>query len=780
MIIGRLTMLVGADSRGLARDLAPITSQLSALESRAQSVGEAMSSVRVPSGDGMSGASPVTGATADAANAIRASMSPLLGIGAQITTMLDRIGGTVVTLARRIDNAIKTPLSLKALDSLQAKFSETWIGAAAGAASAAVKIREYLGNIGDVARRDLSQVTRLNFAGSAAGLTGVRSAIGGVGAAAKSAVSPVRALGREIALATGLFGAAYSVVSFFKSAITSASNLNETVSKTGVVFGASASIVVNESNRLSQAFGLNKQEMLEAASNFGIMAKAAELGEKESAALSNRLVMLAADAASINNTSLEEALQKIRSGLAGESEPLRTFGVMLTEAAVKAEAARLGLARLGSTLTEGQKITARASLIQQQLSYASGDLERTLSGPANQFRSLAGTVGNLAASIGESLMPIVQPATRALSALVTMAAEGFESIKPQVESFARRSLAAVVEGLAKAADVTEMLYRNLLYAKPIMVDAFEAVKSAASSVATAIQSVARYALDAAKSVVELGLSAARTFDALTGTRVAGSLESLPNQIADLAKTIAASWQFAAPGESLGDKIRSFFADVTRGADAATLAATNAANAVESVAPPTTPKEIEALETKLLSQIAAVGKSGALEDDIAKLKETKGYQDHQFTEVRNLQTQLDLAKGRVEVEKELRDLAKQTIADTLTPLERYNARLTELSTLLNQGKIDSETFNRASTLSYRETMGSGSRFAGAAQAGSREAYQAILADFGRKNEEPVKVTAKNSEKQVAEAQKQTALMQRAIDLLAGKLNGESLEMFALGT
>lgn len=774
MILGKLVIGIVADASSVPRDLAPIGRQLASLETQAASASSALGSVTAPSIGGQSG-----DRSTEAADSLRAALTPVLAIGDRIAVMLDRTGGTVVTLARRIDDAMKTPLTLRALEALQAKFEGTWIAAAAGAATTAAKIRSYLGSIGDVARRDLTQVTRLNFGSSLTNLTGVRQATAAIAPAARLAGGAVRSLGREIAVATGVFGAAYGVVSFFKNAISGASNLNETVSKTGVIFGESAGVVTSQADRMAKAFGSNKRETLEAASNFGIMAKAAGFSEQAAADLANRLVTLAADAASINNTSLDEALQKIRSGLAGEAEPLRTFGVMLTEAGVKAEAARLGIARLGADLTESQKITARASLIQQQLGYASGDLARTLSGPANQFRSLAGTIANLAASIGGALMPIVQPATMALSRLASLAADAFEEAKPRVEQFARDALPIVVEGIAKAADAVDFLGRNLAYAWPAIQEGFETVKNLAASAANAVLSVARYALDAAQALAQMGLTAARSFDALTGTNLAEKLEYLPKQIAALANQISSAWQHAAPGEALGDKIRGFFADLAQGAQTSANQASNALAGIGSgPAAPEQPKEIAALETKLRSEITGLRAPSGIEDDIAKLKTTKGYEDPQFNEVRSLQKQLDLAKGRIEVEKELNSLARDAIANTMTAQERYDARINELKTLYDSKKIDAETFNRSSAMSWRETLGQGTnRFAGAAQAGSREAYQAVLSDYARRNEDPARVTAKNSDVQVTEAKKQTSTLQRIVELLAGRTNPEA-EIFAL--
>ena len=96
----------------------------------------------------------------------------------------------------------------------------------------------------------------------------------------------------------------------------------------------------------------------------------------------------------------------IRSGLVGEAEPLRRFGVLLNEAAVKAEAYRSGIAKVGAVLTEQQKVQARANLIMQQTKLAQGDATRTADSFTNQMRKLQNQVRDTATELGLKLLPI--------------------------------------------------------------------------------------------------------------------------------------------------------------------------------------------------------------------------------------------------------------------------------------------------------------------------------------------------------------------------------------
>ena len=90
----------------------------------------------------------------------------------------------------------------------------------------------------------------------------------------------------------------------------------------------------------------------------------------------------------------------------GESEPLRAYGVLLSEAAVQQEALRLGLTRTTKELSEQAKVQARASLIKKGLAKAGGDRERTKDSPANLQREVGGRTNNALTDLGGAVLPI--------------------------------------------------------------------------------------------------------------------------------------------------------------------------------------------------------------------------------------------------------------------------------------------------------------------------------------------------------------------------------------
>jgi hypothetical protein len=233
-----------------------------------------------------------------------------------------------------------------------------------------------------------------------------------VGSFDKALGAPARGFGMLKGAAVAFAGTA--VAAFAGKTIMAASDLNEEVSKAGVVFGKSTGIVIDQANKMADAFGLPKTQMIGAASSIGLVAKASGLGKKPAADMANSLSKLAADASSFYNVPLDEALDSMKSGLVGEAEPMRRFGVLLSENAVKAQAAKMGFKAVNGEFTEGQKVQARSVLIMKGMSDASGDLARTQDSVANRLREIKGRAVNAAASLGTALLPAVSATLGAL------------------------------------------------------------------------------------------------------------------------------------------------------------------------------------------------------------------------------------------------------------------------------------------------------------------------------------------------------------------------------
>jgi hypothetical protein len=210
-----------------------------------------------------------------------------------------------------------------------------------------------------------------------------------------------------------------------------ASDLNEAVTKTDAVFGTSAKAIHDMASTSAKDLGLSKRAAEDAAGSIGALVRPMGLSQSAAADMSTSLVRLSADLASFYNSSGEEALTAIRSGLVKESEPLRRFGVSLSAARVQAVAYASGLAKVGETLTSAQYAQATYAIILEDTKIAQGDFDRTAGGLANRMRIAKASFEDAAATLGSQLLPVV---TELVSVAANLA-QGFTHLPGPVRTF---------------------------------------------------------------------------------------------------------------------------------------------------------------------------------------------------------------------------------------------------------------------------------------------------------------------------------------------------------
>ena len=210
-------------------------------------------------------------------------------------------------------------------------------------------------------------------------------------------------------LAAGFLGGAAvaGLSQIIEGAISDASDLAESTSKVEAVFGDASEAVMDWAETSVNAYGLSKRAALEAAGTYGNLFQAFGIGAEEAQKMSMELVELAADLASFNNTSVEDALLAIRSGLSGEAEPLKRYGVALNQARLEQVALNEGIWDGVGALDAGQKAQASYALIMEDTILAQGDAIRTGDGLAMQQKKLEAALADVSAELGEKMLPIV-------------------------------------------------------------------------------------------------------------------------------------------------------------------------------------------------------------------------------------------------------------------------------------------------------------------------------------------------------------------------------------
>jgi gas vesicle protein len=231
-------------------------------------------------------------------------------------------------------------------------------------------------------------------------------------------------LSKSTVIAGAAIGATVTAVAAFGySAIQKASDFNEAISKNTVVFGAISKEVENFAKTAGRSFGISETAALQAAGTFATFGKSAGLAGKDLSDFSIGLVTMAADLASFNNTSVDEAINALGSALRGEAEPLRKYGVLLSDTTLKAAATELGIYSGNKALTAQQKILAAQKVIFEQTADAQGDFSRTSTGLAAQQKILGATLENIQTNLGQAFLPLFLKAVQFFNNKVTPAFE---------------------------------------------------------------------------------------------------------------------------------------------------------------------------------------------------------------------------------------------------------------------------------------------------------------------------------------------------------------------
>lgn len=271
------------------------------------------------------------------------------------------------------------------------------------------------------------------------GIQGAEKTVEGMGGKFSSVLTGIGvSVGMGIAgIATAAVG---QVVNFMGESIGAASDLGETLSKTNVLFGESSDAVVKFAENAAVQFGQSQQQALDAAATFATFGKAAGLAGDDLVSFSTDFVGLASDLASFNNTTPEQAIEAIGAALRGESEPLRSYGVLLDDATLRQEAMALGIYDGNGALTAQQKVLAAQAAIYKQTGDAQGDFARTSDGLANQQRILDAQMENLKSTMGQALLPVVLAVVSAFNGLV-------QQVLPPLQAFMQDRVIPVMEQL---------------------------------------------------------------------------------------------------------------------------------------------------------------------------------------------------------------------------------------------------------------------------------------------------------------------------------------------
>lgn len=191
--------------------------------------------------------------------------------------------------------------------------------------------------------------------------------------------------------------------------------MNELTRKmTGYKVGENGELTLTDSIGLA----LDPEAVMNYQSSIAAVTNSVGLLGENSVNVSKALTMLSADLSSLKNVELKTVMNNLQSGLIGQSRALYKYGIDITNATLQTYAYKFGLSKAVSEMTQAEKMQLRMIAILDQSKVAWGDQANTINSVANQYRIMKQQLSNLARTIGNLFLPIIQKVLPVVNGLV--------------------------------------------------------------------------------------------------------------------------------------------------------------------------------------------------------------------------------------------------------------------------------------------------------------------------------------------------------------------------
>lgn len=214
------------------------------------------------------------------------------------------------------------------------------------------------------------------------------------------------------------FVGVFQLFNLGKQAMEISSDLTEVQNVVDTTFDDMSYKVENLTKTSIEQFGLSELSLKQFSSRFQAMGTAMGFPINQMSDMSIELTKLTADIASFYNVAQEDVARNLQSIFTGETEPLRKYGLDLTQATLQEWALKQGIDANVQSMSQAQKTMLRYQYVLTNTKAAQGDFARTSGTWANQIRILKQNFEQLASVIGGGLINAFKPFVRTLNAVL--------------------------------------------------------------------------------------------------------------------------------------------------------------------------------------------------------------------------------------------------------------------------------------------------------------------------------------------------------------------------
>lgn len=223
----------------------------------------------------------------------------------------------------------------------------------------------------------------------------------------------------KIASGLGLYKIGSELMETASAAVEFASDLTEVQNVVDVTFSSASATVDEWATNTLDAFGINELSAKQYAGTMGAMLKSSGVAGDAVAEMSTSIAELSGDMASFYNLDGDEAFNKIRSGISGETEPLKQLGINMSVANLEAYALSQGIETAYSEMSQGEQVMLRYNYLLSATADAQGDFARTSDSYSNQTKLLSENWTAFTGEIASYVIPKLTEIIQSVNNLIT-------------------------------------------------------------------------------------------------------------------------------------------------------------------------------------------------------------------------------------------------------------------------------------------------------------------------------------------------------------------------
>lgn len=193
----------------------------------------------------------------------------------------------------------------------------------------------------------------------------------------------------------------------------------QALGKMEVVFEKNSDKIQDWANNAMENFGLSRKSAVTMVSDYGALFKGMGIAMDDTQEWSMTLTERVMDLSNFYDTTVDETTNALNAIVTGQTEPLRKFGITMTQATLQEYAFESGINKKIQTMTEAEKIQLRYNFVMDRTAIALGTTKKEADTATGQFRELKQKVEDLAIDFGTLMLPALIKVLKTINSLLT-------------------------------------------------------------------------------------------------------------------------------------------------------------------------------------------------------------------------------------------------------------------------------------------------------------------------------------------------------------------------